>query len=51
MFEIVERSTATGAISQIYPGVNGSEEDTREEAERMQAETDNYWYEVRPVRG
>lgn len=50
MYEIVERSALTGAISQIYPGC-GSEADTQEEADRMQAETDTCWYEVRPVRG
>lgn len=50
MFEIVERSVKTGAISQIYAGC-GSEEDTAEYAEDLQKETDDYWYEVRAVRG
>lgn len=50
MYEIVERSMSTGAISQIYSGYR-LEEDAEEWAEELQSKTDDYWYEARREMG
>lgn len=45
MFEIIERSMSTGAISRTFSGYI-TEEAAEADMEEMAEETDDYWYEV-----